>query len=114
MNIGEYISGQPPERQALLQEVRLAIHQALPDAAEKLSYRMPTFWQGRNLIHFAAQKSHLGVYPGAEAVAHFMPQLADYRTSKGAIQFPFKTFGTEQLRLISEIAAWCGREGEKR
>jgi uncharacterized protein YdhG (YjbR/CyaY superfamily) len=67
---------------------------------------MPTFWRGRNLIHFAAFKRHIGIYPGAEAMVFFKPRLYRYKTSKGAIQFPYQTFGDEQLTLIGEIAAW--------
>ena len=70
---------------------------------------MPTYWNGRNLIHFAAQKRHLGIYPGAEAMAHFAPRLTKYKTSKGAIQFPYKDLVSENLSLITEIAGWCGR-----
>jgi len=46
-------------------------------------------------------------------VKHFAPRLTGYKTSKGAIQFPYKSFGDEQLRFISEIAAWCGKENVK-
>lgn len=106
----EYIYNQSPETQITLLKVREAIRAALPDATEKISYQMPTFWKGRNLIHFAAMKNHLGIYPGAQAMEHFAPRLTGYKTSKGAIQFPYKTFGDEQLALISEIAEWCGKE----
>ncbi|GHU60732.1 hypothetical protein FACS1894171_2600 [Clostridia bacterium] len=106
----EYIYHQPPKTQILLLNVRETIRAALPDATEKISYQMPTFWKGRNLIHFAAMKNHLGIYPGAAAMEHFTPRLTGYKTSKGAIQFPYKTFGNEQLALISEIAVWCGKE----
>ena len=108
--IDEYIASQPANLQVLLLNVRMAIRQALPDAAEKISWQMPTYWQGRNLIHFAAQKNHLGIYPGEEAMKHFAPRLIDYKTSKGAVQFPYKSFGTEQLSLIAEIATWCGKK----
>ena len=110
--IDGYIANQPMHLQILLLNVRLAISRALPDAAEKISYQMPTFWRGRNLIHFAAQKNHLGLYPGAEAVEHFAPRLTEYKTSKGAIRFPYKTFSDKQMELIAEIAAWCGRENK--
>jgi uncharacterized protein YdhG (YjbR/CyaY superfamily) len=109
----EYIINQPAGIQVLLLNVLQAIRSALPAATEKISYQMPTFWQGRNLIHFAAQKNHLGIYPGAEAMEYFTPRLTVYKTSKGAIQFPYKTFGAEQLALISEIAVWCGKERAK-
>lgn len=111
--IDAYIANQPANLQVLLLNVRMAIRQALPDATEKISWQMPTFWQGRNLIHFAAQKNHLGVYPGAAAMEHFAPRLTDYKTSKGAVQFPYKSFGAEQMTLIAEIAAWCGKENAK-
>ncbi len=106
--IDKYIMSQPVNIQVLLLEVRQAIRGALPDATEKMSWQMPTFWRGHNLIHFAAQKNHLGIYPGAAAMEYFAPKLIDYKTSKGAVQFPYKSFGAEQLRLIAEIAAWCG------
>ena len=74
---------------------------------------MPTFWQGRNLIHFAAQKNHLGIYPGAATMKHFAPRLTEYKTCKGSVQFPYKSFDPKQMALITEIAAWCGKENAK-
>jgi uncharacterized protein YdhG (YjbR/CyaY superfamily) len=105
-----YIEKQSDQLRPLLNRVRQTIRGTLPEASEKISYGMPTFWRGRNLIHFAAMKNHLGIYPGAAAVEHFGPRLTGYKTSKGAIQFPYKSFGEEQLSLIAEIAAWSGRE----
>jgi uncharacterized protein YdhG (YjbR/CyaY superfamily) len=62
---------------------------------------------------FAAQKNHLGIYPGAEAMEHSAPRLTGYKTSKGAIQIPYKGFGEEKIALISEIAVWCGKQVER-
>lgn len=58
-----YLNAQPLERQAILRKVQQVIRQAAPDALEKISYGMPTFWQGKNLVHFANFKNHLGFYP---------------------------------------------------
>ncbi|MDR1664933.1 MAG: DUF1801 domain-containing protein [Clostridiales bacterium] len=110
--IDGYISSQPANIQNILREVRQAIREVLPGAAEKISWQMPTFWKGRNLIHFAAQKNHLGIYPGAAAMEHFAHRLTGYKTSKGAVQFPYKSFGAEQLEIIKEIAAWCGKDAQ--
>ena len=110
--IDEYIKAQSEHVQALLLDVRRTIRNAIPDATEKISWSMPTFWRGSNLIHFAAQKNHLGIYPGAEAMEFFAARLTTYKTSKGAVQFPYQSFGAEQLALIAEIATWCGK-GEK-
>ena len=99
--------------QPLLTSVLQVLRKTLPAATEKISWQMPTFWQGGNLIHFAAQKHHLGIYPGAAAMEHFAPRLSGYKTSKGAMQFPYKTFGETELALIAEIAAWCGENNAK-
>ena len=111
MNADEYIDVQPLYYQQFLRRVRGAIRTASPDSDERIAYNMPCYYHGKTfLIGFAAFKKHIGVYPGAEAMTHFASQLWRYKTSKGAIQFPFQTFGDEQVALISEIAAWCGRE----
>ena len=90
--------------QPLLQSIRETIHAAAPEAIEKISWQMPTFWQGENLIHFAAFKKHIGLYPGGEAASEFAEWLAGYKTSKGAIQLPLgKPIDYE---LITDIVRW--------
>ena len=89
-SIDAYIAGFSPEIQILLQQVRETIHQAAPDAQEKISYGMPTFYLNGNLVHFAAYKKHLGFYPAPSGIEQFKEALADYVTSKGAIQFPLE------------------------
>ena len=88
--IDEYILAQDESVRGALQRVRETIRSELPEAKEKISWSMPTFWQGRNILHFAAAKHHIGLYPGAEAVEHFSEQLdkKGYRHSKGAVQIP--------------------------
>lgn len=110
--IDAYIEAQSEEVQPFLHQIRNALHEALPDAKEKISWRMPTYWNKQNIIHFAAAKKHIGIYPGDEAVVHFADRLSDYKTSKGAIQFPYNK--PIPLDFIVEIAKWCyeqrGRE----
>jgi uncharacterized protein YdhG (YjbR/CyaY superfamily) len=86
--VDEYISAQNPEVQAVLHKVRLTILENAPNAAEKISWSMPTFWQGENLIHFASFKKHLGIYPGDLTLSQFINKLGGYKHTKGAIQFP--------------------------
>ena len=111
MDIDEYIAALPEHIRQDVQKVRLMIKMALPDATEKISWDMPTYWKGRNLIHFAAHKNHLGIYPGAEAMVHFAPRLTKLKTSKGAIQLPY-TLISKHLQLIAEIATWCAKSVE--
>ncbi|MDR1588605.1 MAG: DUF1801 domain-containing protein [Oscillospiraceae bacterium] len=112
-NIDDYIATQSEAIQPLLKSVLKTLRKTLPAATEKISWQMPTFWKGQNLIHFAAQKNHLGIYPGAAAMEHFAPRLTQYKTSKGAVQFLYKSFGEEQLALVAEIAEWCGAHNAK-
>jgi uncharacterized protein YdhG (YjbR/CyaY superfamily) len=87
--VDEYIALFPLDTQKILKKIRRTIREAAPEAVEKISWRMPTFHQKENLVHFAAMKKHIGFYPGAEGVAAFSAELGDYKISKGAIQFPF-------------------------
>ena len=103
-SIDEYIASQPEEVRPLLQGIRETIRAAAPEAIEKISWQMPTFWQGENLIHFAAFKKHVGLYPGGEATTHFAERLAGYKTSKGAIQLPLGKL--IDYELIADIVRW--------
>ncbi len=60
----------------------------MPQATGKISYAMPTFFLGGNLIHFAAFKQHIGVYPSGSELGALKDEVARYRTSKGTLQFP--------------------------
>ncbi|MCL2007964.1 MAG: DUF1801 domain-containing protein [Treponema sp.] len=87
-DIDEYIAAQAEEVRPILEKIRKTIKKAAPKAVEKISWSMPTFWLGENLIHFAAFKKHVGIYPGDLGKLPFEKQLASYKTTKGAIQFP--------------------------
>lgn len=107
--IDAYIVSQPEEVQPYLKAVREAIKEGIPEAEEKISWSMPTFWKKYNIIQFAGFKNHIGLYPGPEAVEQFAEQLKDYKTSKGTIQFPYKK--PIPLELIARIAEWCFETG---
>ena len=87
-SIDEYIAAFSPEIQEKLRAMRAAIHAAAPDASEKISYQMPTFYLNGNLVHFAAFKNHIGFYPAPRGIEAFAAELARYPGSKGAIRFP--------------------------
>ena len=89
-SIDEYIATFSKEVQTILQELRATIKAAAPDAEEKISYQIPTFALKGNLVHFAAWKTHVGFYPGANGVKTFAQELAKYETAKGSVRFPIK------------------------
>ncbi|MBL7871815.1 MAG: hypothetical protein JNM78_09410 [Cyclobacteriaceae bacterium] len=89
--IAEYIALFPKDIQAILKEVKLTIAKAAIGGVETINYAIPTIkLNGKNLVHFAAYKSHIGFYPGSKAVEVFATQLTKYKTAKGSIQFPIE------------------------
>ena len=92
-NIDEYISAQDETLQPKLNELRTVLQTALPEAEERISWSMPTYWKGRNIIHFAAAKKHIGLYPGGEATTAFTDELEEYDVSKGTIRLRLRAMG---------------------
>ncbi len=86
--IDEFISSYPPNVQALLQELRAAVHELVPEAQEKISYGIPTFTLRGNLVHFSAYEKHIGFYPGSGPIKQFAKELEAYETAKGTVRFP--------------------------
>ncbi|MFV0439937.1 MAG: iron chaperone [Lachnospirales bacterium] len=107
--IDEYINRQAEDVRPFLQEVRKTLKKSLPEAEEKISWSMPTFYKKKNIIHFASFKKHIGVYPGPKAVEHFAKELEGYKSSKGSIQFPYNK--PIPYNLIGEIGKWCYETG---
>ena len=109
--VEDYILAQDEGIRGQLRQVRTVLVSRLPDAKEKISWSMPTYWKDHNIIHFAAQKKHIGLYPGPEAVEFFSGKLdqAGLKYSKGSIRSPYSE--ELHLKLIAEIADWCVKTG---
>ncbi len=109
--IDQYIREQNEDVQPRLTAIRETIRSAAPYAKEKISWQMPTFWQNENLIHFAAFKNHVGIYPGDLTDSPFAERIAGLNTSKGTIRFAYDKI---DLALISDITKWrieCVKKG---
>lgn len=104
MTIKEYIDAQDESGRERLGQIYACIKRAIPEAQERMSWQMPTFWKGKNIIHFALAKKHIGIYPGTEAIEAFQDKLKGYKTSKGAIQLPNDK--DLPLDLVADIAKW--------
>jgi len=108
-NIDEYILTFPPETRKMLEEIRGAIRNAAPDATEAISYQMPTFkLNGKNLVHFAGYKNHIGFYPVPSGMEAFKKELSSYKQGKGSVQFPLDK--PLPLDLINEIVKFRVKE----
>jgi uncharacterized protein YdhG (YjbR/CyaY superfamily) len=110
--IDQYIANFLPNIQAILQQIRQAIHETAPDAEETISYQMPAFKQNGVLVYFAAFKDHIGFFPTGSGVEAFKDKLSSYKTSKGTIQFPLDK--PIPLDLVKEIVRFRVSENLKR
>ena len=86
--IDDYISQFPKEKQVVLETLRKVIKETAPNAEEKISYQIPTFYLNGNLVQFAAFDNHIGFYPDPSAMEKFKDDLSQYKVSKGSVQFP--------------------------
>lgn len=103
--VDDYINGFPAEVQERLNEIRNIITETAPQAAERICMRMPTYdLNGGWLVHFAGFDKHIGFYPQPEGIIAFQDKLKDYKTTKGAIQFPMNK--PLPLDLIREIVKY--------
>ena len=112
--IDRYIAEQTAEVQPILQKIYEVIRAAAPESTEKMSWQMPTFRQGENLVHFAAFKNHISIFPGAEVSTVFADKLIEYKVAKGTIQFPYNK--PIPYEIIDEITRWrvsCVKEKNK-
>lgn len=91
--IDEYIEAQSPPQAELLQDLRKAIIEAVPDAIETFNYGVPAFSLVKNgkrdqQIMIGAFKNHVGIYPHPTTLIEFEKELSQFNQGKGSIQFP--------------------------
>ena len=111
-SVDEYIAAFPVDIQKILEEIRAVIKAAAPQAQEKISYQMPTFFLNGNLVHFAAFKNHIGFYPTPSGIEAFQKELSVYDGAKGSVQFPIDE--PMPLKLISRIVKFRVAENKKK
>ncbi|MDR2987508.1 MAG: DUF1801 domain-containing protein [Nocardiopsaceae bacterium] len=86
--VDEYIGSCPDDVQEIMREIRRRLLAALPDTGETISYDIPTITLGgKRLIHFAAWKKHISVYPVPSGDAALQQELAPYISGKGTLKF---------------------------
>jgi uncharacterized protein YdhG (YjbR/CyaY superfamily) len=110
--IDEYIKTFPAEIQVILQKMRQTIQEAAPEAIEVISYQMPAFKLNGILVYFAAHKNHIGFYPTASGIEAFKAELAPYKWSKGAVQFPLDK--PIPFDLVKKIVLYRAKENTKK
>ena len=106
--VDEYFSAFPPKTRNILKGLRKTIREVAPQAEELISYNMPAFKLHGMLVYYAAYDQHIGFYPTSSPMKVFKDELADYKTSKGAIQFPIEK--TIPATLVKKIVRFRVKE----
>lgn len=110
--VDEYIALYPKEAQQKLEQMRATVKKVAPKAEESINYGIPTFKLNGNLVHFAAYKHHIGFYPAPSGIITFKKELATYKNSKGAVQFPIDQ--PLPVALIKKIVKFRIKENLKK
>ena len=109
--VDQYIAGFPPAVQTILARIRQTVKAAAPDAEETISYRIPTFKLNGVLIHFAAFRKHIGLFPPVRGDNRLMKAVKPYQGPKGNLQFPFgKPVPYSLIRRIVKVRMLAMRE----
>lgn len=111
-NVEEYIAAHTLAEQKILKRIRSIILEAAPHSHEIISYNMPAYKQNKTLVYFAMAKNHLGFYPTSSGIQNFENELCNYKTSKGAVQFPLDQPLPKEL--IQKIVAFRVKDDSSR
>ena len=111
-DIDDYIAGFSAGVQVILEQIRVTIRTAAPDAGETINYQIPTFTLKGNLVHFAAFKKHIGFYPTPSGIEKFKTELSAYEGAKGSVKFPLDQ--PIPFDLISKIVKFRAQENLER
>lgn len=113
--VDEYIAAAPEAAREKLQEIRSILKKVAPKATEALKWGQPVLEEGRILFSYAAHKSHLNFVPTGPALEPFQKELADFKTGKDTIQFPYdKPLPKALIRKIAAYRAKQVREHDAR
>jgi uncharacterized protein YdhG (YjbR/CyaY superfamily) len=110
--VDEYIQLFPKQVQNKLKLIRQLIKVLAPEAQEKISYQMPTFYLHGNLVHYAAFKNHIGFYPTPSGISSFRKELSMYKNGKGSVQFPLEE--ALPIELIKKMVMYRLEKNRKR
>lgn len=113
-SVDEYIRSCPEDMQPTLQAIRRTIREAVPEAEEVISYQIPAYKHHGFLVYFWAARNHysLSCPPPSDAFEVFAEQLAPYKLTKSAINFPKDK--PIPLDLIADIARFRARENAEK
>lgn len=113
--VREYIEAAPKEARKQLREIRSLLKRVAPGATETLKWGSPVLEEKRILFSYSAYRSHLNFMPTGPAIEPFRKELAEYKTGKDTIQFPYdRPLPKALIRRIASYRAKQVREKDAR
>jgi uncharacterized protein YdhG (YjbR/CyaY superfamily) len=88
-SIDKYIAARPPAVRTILRKIKQTVRDAVPEAEETISYRMPAFKLDGVLLYFAAFNNHIGLFPPVKGDASLERAVKRYAGPKGNLRFPY-------------------------
>ena len=112
--VEDYLASLPEDVRPVMDEIRRAVRRVVPDVTETISYSMPTFvLDGRPLLHAAAWKKHLGLYPLPPMDEDLAARVAPYRGAKDALQLRYdRPLPVDLVEQVVAVLADRRRSGE--
>ena len=99
--VDEYVAALPDDVRPLMERIRRSIRDVVPDIGETISYSMPTFTlDGRPLVHVAAWKRHIGVYPLPEMDDDLARDVEPYRGTPDTLRLPLDDVRLDLLERV--------------
>jgi uncharacterized protein YdhG (YjbR/CyaY superfamily) len=88
--VDEYVAALPEGVRPVMERIRTSIRSVVPHVEETISYRMPTFvLDGLPLVHVAAWKKHIGLYPLPPLDGDLAAEVAPYRAATDTMQLRY-------------------------
>ena len=112
--VDEYMNSLEPGSRKALEEVGRALKRGVPDGEEVISYSIPALKHHGWVFYFSAYTRHfsLSTPPPFAAFQEFEGELARYKRSKSAVQFPLDE--PVPVELIERMARFQARWNEER
>lgn len=94
--VADYLAAAPEPAATTLRALQAMLVRLLPESEQVIAYGVPAFklttpgrLKGKTVAGFGFSKAHCSYFPMSGTVTTTLAdRLADYKTSKGAIQFP--------------------------
>jgi uncharacterized protein YdhG (YjbR/CyaY superfamily) len=110
--VDQYVAALPDEAAGIVERLRRLVHAVVPDAGEKITYGMPTFTlDGRPLVHVAAWKKHVALYPLPPMDDELARDVAPFQGTEDTLRLPLGR--PVPYELVERVVAALLRQREQ-